>query len=89
MRNGRIEKTKNKFSVISFIRIISILVILVCIGLLVYRYINLKNSDKILGEINSDIKIEDKNIEINGVAAAMVDTDVNSLKEKNIVNHFI
>ena len=83
MRNGRIEKTKNKFSVISFIRIISILVILVCIGLLVYRYINLKNSDKILGEINSDIKIEDKNIEINGVAAAMVDTDVNSLKEKN------
>ena len=52
MRNGRIEKTKNKFSVISFIRIISILVILVCIGLLVYRYINLKNSDKILGEIN-------------------------------------
>ena len=47
MRNGRIEKTKNKFSVISFIRIISILVILVCIGLLVYRYINLKNSDKI------------------------------------------
>ena len=76
MRKGRIEKTKNKFSVISFIRIISILVILVCIGLLVYRYINLKNSDKILGEINSDIKIEDKNIEINGVATAMVDTDV-------------
>ena len=78
MRNGRIEKTKNKFSVISFIRIISILVILVCIGLLVYRYINLKNSDKIVGEINSDRKIVDQNIEINGVDTAMVDTDVNS-----------
>ena len=77
------KKKKNKFNIILLIRIICILVILICIGIIIYRYFNLKDSEKVIQDINSNITISDKNIEINGATANLIDTNINSLKQKN------
>lgn len=77
------EIKRKKFNIILIIRIISILVILVCIGIIIYRYFNLKEADKIIDSINSDITLNDKNIEVNGSTANLIDTDISSLKLKN------
>ncbi len=81
------KKTKKvkakKISLISIIRLVSFLVILICIGIIIYRYINLKKADKIIESLNNDIQVNDKNIEVNGATATLIDTDVNSLKQKN------
>lgn len=74
---------RKKVSVIFIIRIISIIVILACIGIIVYRYFNLKEADKVIDSINSDITLNDKNIEVNGATANLIDTDISSLKLKN------
>lgn len=81
MRNTEVKR-KNS-NIILVIRIISILVILVCIGIIIYRYFNLKEADKIIDSINSDITLNDKNIEVNGATANLIDTDISSLKLKN------
>ena len=61
------KKTKKvkakKISLISIIRLVSFLVILICIGIIIYRYINLKKADKIIESLNNDIQVNDKNIE--------------------------
>lgn len=81
MRNTEVKR-KNS-NIILVIRIISILVILVCIGIIIYRYFNLKEADKIIDSINSNITLNDKNIEVNGATANLIDTDISSLKSKN------
>lgn len=88
MRNGNInnkkkEEKSKKNVIIVIIRIISILVILICLGLIVYRYLNLRDSSKVIEDINSNIEINDKNIELDGVATSLIDTDVSSLKKIN------
>lgn len=77
------KKSEKKFNLIIVIRIISVIVILLCIGMIIYRFFNLKNSKKIIEDINSDVKIDDKTIEVNGVTANLIDTDISSLKKKN------
>lgn len=74
---------KKRINIIFIIRIISIIVILVCIGIIIYRYFNLKEADKVIDSINSDITLDDKDIEVNGATANLIDTDISSLKQKN------
>lgn len=84
MKNNTINNKKNrKFSIVLMIRIISILVIIICIGFIIYRYFNIKESDKIINSINSEITINDKNVEVNGATAKVAKIDLSSLKEKN------
>lgn len=80
--NEKTKRSKGKF-LITFIRIISIIVILICIGALIYRYFNLKSSKKLIDEISSDITIDHKNITVDQATAELIDTDILSLKRKN------
>lgn len=87
-RNNVIPSSKdNKKSkvnyLIVFIRIISIIVILICTGVLIYRFFNLNSSKKLIDEINSDITIDHKNITVEQSTAEIIDTDILSLKSKN------
>lgn len=78
------ENKKSKVNyLIVFIRIISIIVILICIGVLIYRFFNLNSSKKLIDEINSDITIDHKNITVEQSTAEIIDTDILSLKSKN------
>lgn len=80
---NNVKKTGNKFSIVLFIRIISVIIILACIGIIIYRYFNLKQSSKIIDTITSSVDINDKNVEVNGISATLIDTDILSLKSKN------
>ena len=82
-KNTENNNKNKKFNIILLIRIISILVILICIGIIINRYFNLKESDKVIDSINSEISINDKNIEISGATANLIDTNISSLKTKN------
>lgn len=77
------EKNNKKNNIILLIRIISIIIILICIGIIIYRYFNLKESDKVINSINSEITINDKNVEVNGATANLILTDIPLLKNKN------
>lgn len=75
------KKKKNK--VITIIRIVSIITIIICLGVIIYRFFNLKASKKLIDNINSGIVITDKVIEAEGSSASLFDTDITSLKQKN------
>ena len=79
--NKNNKKKKNK--VITIIRIVSIITIIICLGVFIYRFFNLKASKKLIDNINSDIVITDKVIETEGSSASLFDTDITSLKQKN------
>lgn len=78
-----VDKKKKRFSIILFIRVISVVLIIVCIALIIYRHFNLQQSDKVIDNINSNINITDKNVEVSGSTATLIDTDILSLKNKN------
>ena len=79
--NKNNKKKKNK--VITILRIVSIITIIICLGVIIYRFFNLKASKKLIDNINSDIVITDKVIEAEGSSASLFDTDITSLKQKN------
>ena len=79
--NNKNKKKRN--IVITIIRIISITFIIICLGVIIYRFFNLKASKKLIENINSDITITDKVVEIQGASASLFDTDITSLKQKN------
>ena len=87
LRNGNIHNKKVKkntaYYVIWTIRLISIIVILVCIGILIYRHLNLKDAEKVIESVNTDIVILDKNVNIDGNEATVVEADISKLDVKN------
>lgn len=82
-KNTEDNNKNEKFNIILLIRILSIIVILICIAIIIYRYLNLKKSDKVIDSINSEININDKNVEVNGATANLILTDIPLLKNKN------
>ena len=77
------ENNQKKSRAIIIVRIVSLIVILVCISFIIYRFFNLNKSKKVIDDINSEIEINDKPITIEGNTANIIDTNINSLKQKN------
>ena len=83
MRNKKEKKNKKVKLIIIIIRIVSLLVILGCIAVIIYRALNLDKSKKVIDNINSEIEINDKPITIEGQTTNIIDTNIESLKQKN------
>ena len=83
MRDKKEKKNKKVKLIIIIIRIVSLLVILGCIAVIIYRALNLDKSKKVIDNINSEIEINDKPITIEGQTTNIIDTNIESLKQKN------
>lgn len=72
-----------KFYIISIIRYISAIIILICIGIMIYRYFNLKRANEIIDSVSSDVEITNKDINVNGITTNVINADISKLDKQN------